>query len=151
MFDKIIVKMDIEGAEVDLLEALLEKNTINLISVRYVEFHSQYQSMEHSLSTRKREDDIINRITNDTNVKIRIWHCSKRVNGTTTKISHPTTSVSCYKNELKAEMKAIQQQMIEAKKSERANALKEVKRLCKEFGFAAGMLKVPLAEGRCKA
>ena len=74
MFDKIIVKMDIEGAEVALLEALLEKNTINLISVLYVEFHSQYQSMEHSLSTRKRENNIINRITNDTNVKIRIWH-----------------------------------------------------------------------------
>lgn len=74
MFDKIIVKMDIEGAEVSLLEALLEKNTINLISVLYVEFHSQYQSMEHSSSTRKRENDIINRINKDTNVKIRIWH-----------------------------------------------------------------------------
>ena len=36
-------------------------------------------------------------------------------------------------DELKAEMEAIQQQMVEAKKNERANALKEVKRLCKEF------------------
>ena len=45
-------------------------------------------------------------------------------------------------NELKAEMEVIQQQMVEAKKNERANALKEVKRLCKEFGFTAGM---PLA------
>jgi hypothetical protein len=51
-------------------------------------------------------------------------------------------------NELKAEMEAIQQQMVEAKKNERANALKEVKRLCKEFGFTAGMLKGSLAEGR---
>ena len=33
---------------------------------------------------------------------------------------------------------------------ERANALKEVKRLCKEFGFTAGMLKGSLAEGRKK-
>ena len=40
------------------------------------------------------------------------------------------------------------QQMVEAKKNERANALKEVKRLCKEFGFTAGMLKGALAEGR---
>ena len=32
--------------------------------------------------------------------------------------------------------------MIEAKKNEHANALKEVKRHCKEFGFTAGMLKV---------
>ena len=51
-------------------------------------------------------------------------------------------------DELKAEMEAIQQQMVEAKKNERANALKEVKRLCKEFGFTAGMLKGSIAEGR---
>jgi len=38
--------------------------------------------------------------------------------------------------------------MVEAKKSERTNALKEVKRLCKEFEFTAGMLKGSLAKGR---
>jgi hypothetical protein len=38
--------------------------------------------------------------------------------------------------------------MIEAKKNERANALKEVKCLCKKFSFAAGMLKGALAEGQ---
>jgi len=32
-------------------------------------------------------------------------------------------------DELKAEMEAIQQQMLEGKKNERANVLKEVKRL----------------------
>ena len=37
--------------------------------------------------------------------------------------------------------------MVEAKKNERANALKEVKRLCKEFGFTAGMLKIHLLKG----
>jgi len=36
----------------------------------------------------------------------------------------------------------------EAKKNERTNALREVKRLCKEFGFTAGMLKGSLAEVR---
>lgn len=51
-------------------------------------------------------------------------------------------------DELKAEMEAIQQQMIEVKKNEGANALKEVKRHCKEFGFTAGMLKGALAKGR---
>ena len=51
-------------------------------------------------------------------------------------------------DKLKAQMEAIQQQMVEAKKNERANALKEVKRLCKEFGFTAGMLKGALAKGR---
>ena len=54
-------------------------------------------------------------------------------------------------DELKTDMKAIQQQMVEAKKNERANTLKEVKRLCKEFGFTAGMLKDSLVEGRKKS
>ena len=35
-------------------------------------------------------------------------------------------------------------------KNESFIALKEVKRLCKEFGFTAGMLKGTLAEGRKK-
>jgi len=51
-------------------------------------------------------------------------------------------------DELKADMEVLQQQMVEVKKSERANALKEVKRLCKEFGFTAGMLKGALTKGR---
>ena len=38
--------------------------------------------------------------------------------------------------------------MAEAKKNEPANALKEVKQLCKKFGFAVGMLKVLPAEER---
>ena len=40
--------------------------------------------------------------------------------------------------------------MIEAKKNKRANALKKVKRFCKEFSFTAGMLQGSLAEGRNK-
>lgn len=47
--------------------------------------------------------------------------------------------------ELKTEMEAIQQQMIESKKKERANAMKEMKLICKEFGFSSGMLKGSLA------
>ncbi|MDA9369931.1 hypothetical protein N9R39_03855 [Amylibacter sp.] len=53
-------------------------------------------------------------------------------------------------DELKTEIEAIQQQMIEFKKNERTNALKEVKRLFKEFGFTAGMLKGALFTGRKK-
>ena len=37
--------------------------------------------------------------------------------------------------------------MDEAKKNERANVLKEVKRLCKVLEFTAGMLKGALAKG----
>jgi hypothetical protein len=38
--------------------------------------------------------------------------------------------------------------MIKAKKNKLTNTLKEVKRLCKVFEFAAGLLKRSLAEGR---
>ena len=51
-------------------------------------------------------------------------------------------------NEFKAEMKAIQQQMEEAKKNGRAIVLKEVMSLCKGFGFTFGMLKGSLSEER---
>ena len=51
-------------------------------------------------------------------------------------------------DELQTEIGAIQQQMVEAKKNERANALKKVNSLCKEFGFTAGMLKGALVRGR---
>ena len=51
-------------------------------------------------------------------------------------------------DELKSEMEAIQQQMVEAKKNELANAMKEVKHLFKEFGFTSGLLKGSLSEGR---
>lgn len=41
--------------------------------------------------------------------------------------------------------------IVEAKKNERTDALKEVKRLCREFGFTAGMLMGALAKGRKKS
>ncbi|WP_198935531.1 hypothetical protein [Salinivibrio sp. ML323] len=51
-------------------------------------------------------------------------------------------------DELKPEMVTIQPHMVEAKKNEHANAFKKVKRLSKEFGFTAGMLKGALAKRR---
>ena len=40
--------------------------------------------------------------------------------------------------------------MVEEKNNEYANAIKEVKLLCKEIGFSTGRLKGSLAEGRKK-
>lgn len=51
-------------------------------------------------------------------------------------------------SELKSEMDNLEAQMEEAKKRERAEALKTVKQLCKEFGFTAGMSQGVLAKGR---
>jgi len=53
-------------------------------------------------------------------------------------------------NELEAEMKAIQQQTVEANINECANALKEVKPLFREFGFTAGKVIGSLTEGRSR-
>tara|TARA_B100001063_G_scaffold33644_1_gene26944 strand:+ start:816 stop:941 length:126 start_codon:yes stop_codon:yes gene_type:complete len=41
--------------------------------------------------------------------------------------------------------------MIEAKKNEPTNAMKKVKRLCKDFGVTTGKLKGLLAEERKKS
>jgi len=45
---------------------------------------------------------------------------------------------------LKAEMEAIQQQMIKAKKNEHATVMREVKRFYKEFDFTVGILQTHL-------
>ena len=45
-------------------------------------------------------------------------------------------------------MDRLEAQMEEAKKRERAKALKKVKQLCKEFVFTAAMLQGVLAKGR---
>ena len=45
--------------------------------------------------------------------------------------------IKSYDN-LKTEMEAIQRQIVEAKKNECSNALKKVKRLCKEFTLLLG-------------
>jgi FkbM family methyltransferase len=74
VYDKIIVKMDIEGAEVDLLETMIANKAIEHINVLYVEFHSQYQEPKASKATRIREDNIKSKIHNDTNTLLRIWH-----------------------------------------------------------------------------
>ena len=47
-------------------------------------------------------------------------------------------------------MESIQQQMVEAKKHENSNTLKEEKRLCKELGLTSDMLKGSLEKERGK-
>jgi hypothetical protein len=52
--------------------------------------------------------------------------------------------------ELLAKQEEISEQIKEAKKAERDEALATVKALCKQHGFTAGMLKGALAKGRAK-
>ena len=71
LYNKIIVKMDIEGAELDLLESLISHQTIELINILYVEFHSKYQIDQQIL--KNRENTIIKYFNNQKFSKIRIW------------------------------------------------------------------------------
>jgi len=70
----IIVKMDIEGAEVELLEKMIEDHSIELINYLYVEFHSQYQEKKDLLITKKREENIIRLLQEKNDLSLRIWH-----------------------------------------------------------------------------
>ena len=49
--------------------------------------------------------------------------------------------------QIKSEMKRLERQMAEAKKREKVEALKKVRKLCREFGFTEGMLKASMATG----
>tara|TARA_Y100000588_G_scaffold385117_2_gene477740 strand:+ start:872 stop:1048 length:177 start_codon:yes stop_codon:yes gene_type:complete len=50
--------------------------------------------------------------------------------------------------ELQRQKAELEKQIETARKNERAEALKTVKKLCKEFGFTAGMLRGSLVEKR---
>ena len=52
---------------------------------------------------------------------------------------------------LKAEMEAIQLQMVQTKQTEHADALRAAKRFCKEFSLSAGMFEGSLFEGMKKS
>lgn len=52
--------------------------------------------------------------------------------------------------ELQKQKAELEKQIEAAKKNERAEALKTVKKLCKEFGFTAGMLRGSLVEKKPK-
>ena len=72
-YDFIVVKMDIEGAEVPLLEHIIEKGTHTCMYILYIEFHAWMQTEEHKIETEKREKEIIKKLENS-KVKYRIWH-----------------------------------------------------------------------------
>ena len=74
VFDKVIVKMDIEGAEVELLEGLISNKAIHSIDTLYVEFHSQYQDARQSTITKIREKAILESLARFPKLKVRIWH-----------------------------------------------------------------------------
>ena len=73
-YNKIIVKMDIEGSEVEILENLIQTNNNKLINVLYVEFHSQYRSAKQAEFIKIKELKIINSLKLINTLSTRIWH-----------------------------------------------------------------------------
>ena len=57
----LVLKMDIEGAECEVLEHMLDHGTPRLLRQAYVEFHSQYLVEPDATRTRAREKAIVRR------------------------------------------------------------------------------------------
>jgi len=66
--DYIILKLDIEGAEYDVLDKLLETNIIEYIDELYCEFHTQWLSPEFA----QREDNLRKKLK-EINLQINYW------------------------------------------------------------------------------
>ena len=73
-FDKIIIKFDIEGFEIEILEKLISTKVVEFLDIIYVEFHSQRLEPEISKKRRKRELQIIKSIKLLEKTHLRIWH-----------------------------------------------------------------------------
>lgn len=72
-YDMVIMKMDIEGAELDVLENILDNEHAKRLDTLYVEFHAKYQKSELRPSALQREYTIVSRLRAN-GVNVRIWH-----------------------------------------------------------------------------
>ena len=71
-FDGIVLKMDVEGAELDLLENLISADLLRYVDVLYVEFHSQYRCDNLANTAKERELRIIHQLKK-LDIIFRIW------------------------------------------------------------------------------
>ncbi len=71
-FEDIVVKMDVEGAEIDILEKMTECQTLSRISALYVEFHSQYLEPPKDMQVRAQEKAIVSALRK-AGVRFEIW------------------------------------------------------------------------------
>jgi FkbM family methyltransferase len=71
-YRSIVLKMDIEGAEYDVLDDLLAKGAHRGVDAAYVEFHSQYMLEPDSSRYRRRELELMQRFRAE-DVPFRLW------------------------------------------------------------------------------
>ena len=60
--DKLIIKMDVEGYELEILEDIINKKLHHLISILYVEFHAFHLTEITSKSSLDRRDRIVDQL-----------------------------------------------------------------------------------------
>ncbi len=65
--DHVVVKLDIEGAEYEVLDKLIKDNTINLINVLYVEWHNH-------LRVEKFNESYLRREIESRGIELHYWH-----------------------------------------------------------------------------
>jgi FkbM family methyltransferase len=69
--DNIICKLDVEGAEYDILEKMINDDTINYIKTLCVEFHSGFFKNQEEIKIR---EDKIREIIKKMNISFIEWH-----------------------------------------------------------------------------
>jgi len=67
---KILVKMDIEGAEYDVLEKMIEDDTLKFITALFIEFHADFFTNKEEI--KQREAKIIEKLR-ENNVNLVLW------------------------------------------------------------------------------
>ena len=73
LYSKMVLKMDIEGGELDVLSSMLENKTMCFLDTLYIEFHSQYQQEPDKTRIRNIEERLIEEMKG-LGVNVRIWH-----------------------------------------------------------------------------
>jgi FkbM family methyltransferase len=72
--DFVVVKMDIEGAEYDVLEKLIADDHLRFINVLMVEFHARNFAQDLVVETEARQNRIIETIRADARTHLIVWH-----------------------------------------------------------------------------
>jgi FkbM family methyltransferase len=69
--DRMLVKLDIEGAEYDVLESMMNDGSISVVNEILIEFHHRFFANPDEMKLR--EDSIINELRNK-NINFSLWH-----------------------------------------------------------------------------
>jgi FkbM family methyltransferase len=72
-YKNIIVKMDIEGAEIEVLRKIIDNGNVNAINILYVEFHSKLLHGERKYKFSESEREIRDHLKK-ASTRVRIWH-----------------------------------------------------------------------------